>query len=319
MWGKIGLLASFTTLACGLQRVVCFCVPQGAGPRDGVSWFYSSAPLKWCNAPGALLCTSSLDLLRIPLIYQKANPETGKMGILFFEPTNVSWVPEPAQGKGQNRSEECGWRNEKQDLPFLVARRRQLNSAAHGTTPVIHLHSSWYNVQEWVKQLLSLPFSNWIYCLLGRESWMAVIYSPMCCSTGVLSWGSSGIWGVKCDGSGVDVSAFSCPCCCEGSHSRRAAIQAGTAGNSFCCPGFQLLLNICQHPDLLTWEGIITDLDYPAWEKFKWLIICKTLWADRCQTRLWSCPWGEVSRKGGKRIQFLRLILAFPNAKVSFW
>lgn len=47
---------------------------------------------------------------------------------------------------------------------------------------------------------------------------MAVIYSLMCCNTEVLSWGSSGIQDVKCDGLGGDMSPFSCPCCCEGSH-----------------------------------------------------------------------------------------------------
>lgn len=46
---------------------------------------------------------------------------------------------------------------------------------------------------------------------------MAVIYSLMCCSTEVLNWGSSAIQDVKGDGLGVDVSAFSCPCYCEGS------------------------------------------------------------------------------------------------------
>lgn len=46
--------------------------------------------------------------------------------------------------------------------------------------------------------------------------------------------------------------------------SKRGAIQAGMGGNSFCCPGFQMLLNVCQRPYFLTWEGGITELDYPA-------------------------------------------------------
>lgn len=34
--------------------------------------------------------------------------------------------------------------------------------------------------------------------------------------------------------------------------SKRGAIQAGMGGNSFCCPGFQMLLNVCQRPYFLT-------------------------------------------------------------------
>ena len=64
-------------------------------------------------------------------------------------------MPEPAQEKGWNcivRSMAGG----KQGHPFLVVGSKQISSAAHGTTPLIHLYSSWCNSQEWLKQLLSL-------------------------------------------------------------------------------------------------------------------------------------------------------------------
>lgn len=124
-----------------------------------MSWSDISPPPKWGNAPApsGLLCISSLDLLRLSLIHQKGNPQRERKGILVFEPTNVFQVPEPAQGKGRDcivRSMVRGM--ESQELPFLVVGRRQISSAAHGTTPLIHLHSSWCHSQEWLKQLLSL-------------------------------------------------------------------------------------------------------------------------------------------------------------------
>lgn len=70
-----------------------------------------------------------------------------------------------------------------------------------------------------------------------------------------------------------------------------AVDRDGTTGrgrNCFCCPGSQLLSTACQRPYLLT-RGI-TEPDYPVWEVFKWLIIWKTLGADRWQTRLQCCP-----------------------------
>lgn len=89
---KIGPLASFTALACGLQQVACFCVPQGADPTESVSQSDSFPPPKWDSAPA-------------PSVHQHFGPPQvisnlsesqswkKKKEVSSFEPTSVSQVP----------------------------------------------------------------------------------------------------------------------------------------------------------------------------------------------------------------------------------
>ena len=128
----------------------------------------------------------------------------------------MSGVPEPAQGKRRNcivRS--MGGGKESKTIPSWPWEAGRLALLLMGPCPEYICILPW--CQEWLKQLLSLPFSDWICSLSAREDWTAVIYSLMCGSTEVLSWGSSGIQDVKCDGVGCGHISFSCPCC-GGSH-----------------------------------------------------------------------------------------------------
>lgn len=92
---KIGPLASFTALACGLQQVVCFCVPQGADPTESVSRFDCSPPPKWGSAPAPSVHQHFGPSQVMPNLSENQSWKK-KKGVCSFEPTNISRVPEPA-------------------------------------------------------------------------------------------------------------------------------------------------------------------------------------------------------------------------------